>query len=234
MAVRHQAEQVVDKRIVDRIQMPGRRGGAITLHFVRIIHHLWFRNALEQRYGGVGIEMAGSVGSNETPQVFPTTVSRTPQQFVDASHSAGCRTLFNADQSTMIAYGYYTETAAIGQQLAGAVENAVTKGTVSATSGIEGSRADACFQVTNALFAAAGIAGVFGARPGYADPGCTVEMPLPPSGNTTATYIKTETAAFRIGDASLFCKPTRWISRTTNRSCFGSIHACVPNAPPWP
>ena len=56
----------------------------------------WFRTALEQTYGGVGIEMAGSVGSVETPEVFSAALSRTPQKFIDESHPAGCRTLFDA------------------------------------------------------------------------------------------------------------------------------------------
>src|SRR5205807_4813396 len=62
----------------------------------------WFRHQLEVDQGGIGIEMAGSVGSNETPQVFPTPVSRTPQRLVDASHPAGCRTTYDADQTSMV------------------------------------------------------------------------------------------------------------------------------------
>ncbi len=89
----------------------------------------WFRHQLETDYGGVAIEMAGSVGSNETPQVFPTAVSRTPQQFVDASHPAGCRTEFTADQSTAVPLGYYTEDVALGTQLAAAVHTALAAGT---------------------------------------------------------------------------------------------------------
>ncbi|MGZ4311903.1 MAG: hypothetical protein ACXVR1_07340, partial [Solirubrobacteraceae bacterium] len=54
----------------------------------------FFRSSLEQRYGGVGIEMAGSVGSVESPEVYQTLISRTPQHEIDASHPAGCRTLF--------------------------------------------------------------------------------------------------------------------------------------------
>ena len=54
----------------------------------------FFRASLEQRLGGVAIEMAGSVGSVESPEVYNQPISRTPQQFVDASHPAGCRTLF--------------------------------------------------------------------------------------------------------------------------------------------
>ncbi len=56
----------------------------------------FFRTRLEQRYGGVAVEMAGSVGSNETPQVFASPVSRVPQRFIPASHPAGCSTLFAA------------------------------------------------------------------------------------------------------------------------------------------
>jgi len=181
----------------------------------------WFRRALEQRYGGVGVETAGSVGSNETPQIFPAPVSRTPQQFVDASHAAGCRTIFNADQSTAVPAGYYTETAQLGNGLAGAVESALAAGTVSRGTDVQGSRADICFQVTNALFDVVGIAGVFGARPGYVDPNCTVPAPVPPSGNTTATYIKSEVAAFRVGDGTFVSIPGEVFPFTYLRSFLG-------------
>src|SRR5947209_17902255 len=49
----------------------------------------FFRSALERRFGGVAIEMAGSVGSVESPEVYSQAISRVPQQFVDASHPAG-------------------------------------------------------------------------------------------------------------------------------------------------
>ncbi|MFN2581802.1 MAG: hypothetical protein ABR498_03565 [Candidatus Dormibacteria bacterium] len=181
----------------------------------------WFRQALEQQYGGVGMEMAGSVGSNETPQVFPAAISRTPQQFVDASHPAGCRTLYTADQSTAVPLGYYSETAQLGTQLAGAVANALSAGSASSTAVIDGARADVCIQVTNALFDAAGLAGVFGQRPGYADPSCTVAMPVPPSGNVTATYIKSETAAFEVGDGTFVSIPGEVFPFTYLRSFLG-------------
>ena len=181
----------------------------------------WFRNSLEQTYGGVALEMAGSVGSNETPQVFPSAVSRIPQQFVSAGHPAGCRTLFLADQSTEVPLGYYSETKVLGQQLATAVSTALQSGTPSSSTVVEGSRSDICFQVTNALFDVAGIAGVFGARPGYADPNCTVPAPLPPTGNTTATYIKSEVAAFRVGDGSFVSIPGEVFPFTYLRSFLG-------------
>jgi hypothetical protein len=44
--------------------------------------------------------MAGSVASVESPEVYNQPISRTPQQFIDASHRAGCRTLFRAGSGT--------------------------------------------------------------------------------------------------------------------------------------
>jgi len=181
----------------------------------------WFRHRLETDLGGVGIEMAGSVGSNETPQIFPTNVSRTPQQFVDASHPAGCRTEFTADESTMVPLGYYSESLALGSQVATAVEQALTNGTPSASNDLDGSRADVCLQDTNALFAIGGAAGFFGGRPSYADPTCTVQQPLPPTGNTAAAFIKTEVAAFRIGDGTFVSIPGEVFPFTYLRSFLG-------------
>jgi hypothetical protein len=181
----------------------------------------WFRRQLESDLGGVGIEMAGSVGSNETPQVLPTPVSRTPQQFVDAGHPAGCRTTFVADQNSMVPLGYYSETATLGTQLAAAVVSALASGTVSKSSDITGSRADVCLQVTNALFAVGGVAGIFGGRPSYLDPACTVPQPQPPSGNTAATFIKTDVAGFRIGDATFVSIPGEVFPFTYLRSFLG-------------
>jgi hypothetical protein len=181
----------------------------------------WFRHSLETDLGGVGIEMAGSVGSNETPQVFPTAVSRTPQQFVDAGHPAGCRTTFTADQSTMVPLGYYTEDVALGSQLAASVEQALASGTVSASSDIGGSRADVCLEDTNVLFAVGGVAGLFGGRPSYVDPTCTVQQPLPPTGNTAAAFIKTEVAGFRIGDGTFVSIPGEVFPFTYLRSFLG-------------
>jgi len=84
----------------------------------------FFRASLERRLGGVAIEMAGAVGSVESPEVYSRAISRTPQQFIDASHSAGCRTLFNVGRAMdavgklHVAVGYDGETKAFGQDLA--------------------------------------------------------------------------------------------------------------------
>src|SRR5207249_4083202 len=87
----------------------------------------FFRNSLQARFGGVAIEMAGSVGSNETPEVFENAISRIPQRFVNESHPAGCRTLFDAN-GVARSPGYGAETAALGRTLAGAVAGALERG----------------------------------------------------------------------------------------------------------
>ena len=84
----------------------------------------FFRAQLEQRWGGVAIEMAGSVGSVESPQVFSGPISGTPEQFQDGGHPAGCRTTFNANGTTP-PLGYHGETQAYGEQLADAVTQAL-------------------------------------------------------------------------------------------------------------
>src|SRR5579884_3369727 len=42
-----------------------------------------FRTRLERRLGGIAIEMAGAVGSVESPEVYPAAIPRTPQQYID-------------------------------------------------------------------------------------------------------------------------------------------------------
>src|SRR5204863_7630783 len=71
----------------------------------------FFRQSLEQRFGGVAIQMAGAVGSVESPQVFSDPISGTPQQFFSAGHPAGCRTIFNPNGTTT-PLGYDGETRA--------------------------------------------------------------------------------------------------------------------------
>ena len=194
----------------------------------------FFRQSLETRYGGVGIEMAGSVGSNETPQVFSGDISRTPEQFVDASHPAGCRTLFLAN-GTAVPTGYTQETAALGQALAGAVGDALdTSGKWSVSADLWGARQDICVPVTNALFKAAAVAGVFAERPAY-EPGCLVPLPVAPNGTTAGYSVKSEVAAFRIGDGTFASVPGEVFPFTFLRSFLGPEDLQYPKypLPPW-
>src|SRR5207248_7767533 len=127
--------------------------------------------------------------------------STIPQQFVDESHPAGCRTLFTTTQ-THVPLGYNSETRAYGEQLAAAVKKTIASASVASRSGVlSGQRTDICVPVTNKLFAAAGAAGVFAHRPSYVND-CTTEVPPSPNGSTTGQEAKSQVAYFRIGDGS--------------------------------
>jgi hypothetical protein len=197
----------------------------------------FFRTALEQRYGGVAIEMAGSVGSVETPEVWSAELSRTPQQFIDEGHPAGCRTLFRST-GTMTPLGYFQETTVLGEQLAGAVASALdSSSTVSATNAIWARTRPVCLPVDNVLFKAAALGGVFAERPAYL-PGCrrVEQVPPAPSGQAVGTSVKTEVAAWRIGDAEFIGLPGEVFPFTFLRGPVGPADMNYPKygMPPWP
>jgi hypothetical protein len=194
----------------------------------------FFRTELERRYGGVAIEMAGSVGSNETPQVYPGPISRVPQQFLDASHPAGCRTLFDPN-GTPVPVGYDQETRVLGERLAGAVGDALSNsGEWSATDTIWGARRSVCVTLTNTLFILGAQLGVFAERPGYSDQ-CTIEYPPARNGATSGTELKSQVAAFRIGDGEFVSEPGEVFPFTYLGSFLGPQDMPKPQyaLPPW-
>jgi hypothetical protein len=182
--------------------------------------------------------MAGAVGSVETPEVFSGAIPRIPQQFIVASHPAGCRTLFQSSGSgTQTPLGYYQETTRLGQDLAGAVELALdTKGTPSRTNTIWAQTRDVCIPVDNVLFKVAALGGVFAERPAYL-PGCkVVAVPAAPTGQAAGTSVKTEVAAWRIGDAEFIGLPGEVFPFTYFRGPVGPEDMNYPQyaMPPWP
>ena len=193
----------------------------------------FFRAALEARFGGVAIEMAGSVGSNETPQVFPTPLSRAPQRFVPANHPAGCRTLFEAPARPPLPTGYQTETAALGQGLAAAVGDALARGAWSSTDTVWGVRKPICLTVSNLLFGAGAALGVFAERAGYG-PGCLVPVGPLPNGSTPGTSLVSDVAAFRIGDGEFVSVPGEVFPFTFLGSFLGPQDLPNPQGPMTP
>jgi hypothetical protein len=194
----------------------------------------FFRTEIEHRFGGVAIQMAGSVGSNETPQVFSAPISRVPQRFVDADHPAGCRTLFDAN-GAMVPTGYARETKTLGKQLGRAVGDALdTSGEWSATNAIWGARRSICIELTNALFRIGAQLGVFSARSGF-DDNCTVEHPPAPNGVTSGRELQSQVAAFRIGDGEFASVPGEVFPFTYLRSFLGPQDMPFPQypLPPW-
>ena len=197
----------------------------------------FFRSSLERRFGGVAIEMAGSVGSVESPEVFHRPVSRVPQHYVDEDHPAGCRTLFDAPKGgDHVPLGYEGETRAFGTAMAHSVAQALAKHSQPSRSGrIWGERADICVPLTNDLFFAAAALGVFAQRHGYSD-GCAVENPLLPNGTTSGNELQSQVAAFRIGDGTFISVPGEVFPFTFLRGPLGP--GDLPNPqyglPKWP
>jgi hypothetical protein len=202
----------------------------------------FFRASLERRLGGVGIEMAGAVGSVESPEVYSRAISRTPQQFVDASHSAGCRTLFKVGGTTdvlgtlHVPVGYTAETRAFGQDMAGPVVRALTSGEYhsSHSAQIWGARASICVPVQNVLFELGASLGVFAQRPAYSR-NCAVQSPVLPNGSSTGPALRSEVAAFRIGDGEFISIPGEAFPFTYLRGFLGPQDMPNPTAslPPW-
>lgn len=194
----------------------------------------WFRRALEARYGGIAVEMAGSVGSVETPEVFARPISRVPERFVDEPHPAGCRTLFTASDRPA-PLGYFVETRLLGTDLAAAVADALDHHAVANGSSILwGARKDVCIPVTNVLFLAGAAAGIFAARPAYG-PGCAIPLPVLPNGSTAGTSILTRVGALRIGDMAFLALPGEVFPVTYLRGFLGPQDMPVPDdpLPPW-
>jgi hypothetical protein len=244
----------VDDQLMPSLQAVGRHGNVIatladisqhaeTLGFNpsdaqrRWISADWihfFRRSLERRFGGVAIEMAGSVGSVETPEVFENAISRIPQRFVDESHPAGCRTLFDSSgEPTPV--GYDSETAALGRTLGRSVaRELIERAQPSRSDTIWGERRDICIPLTNQLFAIGAHAGVFAERPGFAN-NCTQEFPVAPNGATSGDEIQSQVAAFRVGDGSFASVPGEAFPVTYLRGFLGP--ADMPHSqyalPPW-
>jgi hypothetical protein len=203
----------------------------------------FFRDTLEKQFGGVAIEMAGSVGSNESPEVYSQAISRIPQQFIDASHPAGCRTLFDVGSGTDAAgtehvpIGYDGETRAFGLDMAGPVIAAIKSGTWywSPTNTVWGATANICVPLQNALFELGATLGVFANRPGY-NADCTKRNPVLQNGTTTGTSLQSQVAAFQIGDGEFLAVPGEVFPFTFLRGFQGPEDMQTPSdpLPPWP
>ena len=199
----------------------------------------FFEQDLQARYGGLAIEMAGAVGSVETPEVFSKLLSQTPARYINESHPAGCRTLFDVPSGAVKApLGYYSETAALGGALAGAVETALADASAwSRTNTIWAETRNICVPVDNALFKAAAIAGTFAERAAYL-PGCrNLEKVSPlPTGQVVGTSLRSQAAAWRIGDGEFIGAPGEVFPVTFFRGPVGPQDLNYPQyaLPPWP
>jgi hypothetical protein len=203
----------------------------------------FFRRTLEQRFGGVAIEMAGAVGSNESPEVYSRSISRIPQQFIDASHPAGCRTLFKVGHVTDAAgtlhapVGYTGETKAFGVDMTHPVIAAFRAGAWywSGSNAIWGATKSICVPLQNELFALGASLGVFAQRAGY-NSTCTHASPVLANGSSAGQALKSDVAAFGIGDGEFIAVPGEVFPFTFLRGFLGPQDMPTPAdpLPPWP
>jgi hypothetical protein len=202
----------------------------------------FFRAKLQSQLGGVAIDMAGAVGSNESPEVYSRAISRTPQQFIDANHPAGCRTLFDVGSGTDAAgklhvpVGYEGETRAFGQDMAGPVINALRGGAYhnSASNQIWGARANICIKLQNALFLLGANLGVFADRPAF-NANCTKASPVLANGDSKGVSLRSQVAAFQIGNGEFISIPGEAFPFTFLRGFLGPQDMPNPSygLPPW-
>jgi hypothetical protein len=202
----------------------------------------FFRDSLQQRLGGVAIEMAGAVGSVESPEVYGSMISRVPQVFIDASHPAGCRTLFkvrggaDASGSGHVPIGYSGETRAFGVDMSRPILAALRGGEFhySASSRLWGARANICIPLDNALFLLGASLGVFAHRPGY-NADCTKASPVAANGSSSGQALRSQVAAFQIGDGEFLSIPGEVFPFTYLRSFLGPQDMQTPSdsLPPW-
>jgi hypothetical protein len=201
----------------------------------------FFRNSIQHRFGGVAIEMAGAVGSNESPEVYSGRIPRVPELEIDADHPAGCRTEFESPHgpdvagARHVALGYDGETRAFGQDVASAVIAALHSHSVytSTNNTVWGTRANVCIPLTNLLFTAASAVGVFANRPGY-NANCTRQYPVTLTGTTLGTNLQSQVASFQIGDGQFISIPGEVFPFTYLGSFLGPQDMPDPSQPMTP
>src|SRR5206468_1296858 len=156
--------------------------------------------------GSVGIEMAGLVGSVETPTVWEpesTQVINIPgdrHAQPDSYNPNGCATVY-PDPTTGTPVGdpvqYLT---AYGQSVAHAAEAVLaTEGRTFAPTTLQGTDKALCLSLENNFFKAAFAAQLFPDRPTYSDPSCLVPRnPDTSIGPADQLYLRTDVGVVTI------------------------------------
>ena len=185
-----------------------------------------FSELLSSEYGGVGMEMAGLVGSVETPALYPpgTQVIDVPGKFhgVPGNPVDGCSSVYpepsGAGAPEADALEFINGFAqSVADTTTAALSDPATVTTV--PSGIGAQAQSVCVQLENNFFAAAFAAGLFPDRPAYADPGCTVGLAAGGSasagGGAVASgvqpgapaFLRTEVGVLTVGPAQITYSP---------------------------
>jgi hypothetical protein len=179
------------------------------------------RAALEARWpGSVGVELAGMVGSVETPTVYEpetTQVLRVP----GAPHGVpgnpdGCTSVYPDPASGTPVSDAHEFLSAYGTSVADAAAGALERGQTVAPKSLSGQQQPVCVELENNLFKAAFAAHLFPDRPLYADPSCSVAAGTDASAKADAAaqapteepaYLKTGVGVLTMGPIQLAYSP---------------------------
>src|SRR5207244_4428338 len=137
------------------------------------------RAAFASRWpGGVGVELAGMVGSVETPTVYEpqtTQVLRVPGPFHGVQGNPdGCSSVYPEPSSGTAVTDARQFIPAYGQSVANATASALEGGRALLPSSLRSQQQSLCIPLENNFFLAAYAAGLFPDRPRYSDSACPV------------------------------------------------------------
>jgi hypothetical protein len=182
------------------------------------------RAAFETRWpGSVGVELAGMVGSVETPTVYEpetTQVLRVPGALHDVSGNPdGCRSVYPEPASGSPVTDAREFIPVYGQSVADAAAAALAGARTYAPKTIASQQLPLCVLLENNLFKAAFAAGLFPDRPAYTNSSCTTASPssagatsagasaTASSSEETPTYLKTNVGVLTLGPVQLAYSP---------------------------
>ena len=165
------------------------------------------RADLEARWpGSVGVELAGMVGSVETPTVYEpesTQVLRVPGALHGVSGNPdGCRSVYPNPSSGTPVTDAKEFNSAYGQSVADTAAAALSGARPILPKTLVAQQQSVCVELENNLFKAAFAAGLFPDRPGYEDSACTVEAK-----KGSAPYLKTGVGVLTLGPVQLAYSP---------------------------
>jgi hypothetical protein len=179
------------------------------------------RADMEARWpGSVGMELAGLVGSVETPTVYEpetTQVLRVPGPLHNVpGNPDGCRSVYPEPSSGTPVSDAHEFISAYGQSMADAAASALQGAKTVGTRSITAQQQSVCILLENNFFIAAFGAGLFPDRPAYADSACTVESkpgsapsspPGGPESSSAPTYLKSNVGVLTLGPIQLAYSP---------------------------
>lgn len=182
------------------------------------------RAAMEARWpGSIGIEVAGLVGSVETPTIYEpqsTQVLRVPGSIHGVSGNPnGCSSVYPNPTSGEPVSEAHEFLSAYGKSVADAAAAALEGGHTVVPRKITVQQKPICVELENNLFVAAFAAGLFPGRPLYANSTCTLEVETSPargsSSDASATpsaeeqpdYLKSGVGVLTLGPIQLAYSP---------------------------